>query len=279
MTTHTHITPTPITDTTMLDDFLVRAALAGLGLALATGPLGSFVIWRRMAYFGDATSHAAILGVALALALHMPIAAGTLIVALAMAATVSTLAAKGWAMDTTLGVLAHAALAFGLVAISYVPGVRADLSTYLFGDILAVSKTDLAFVWGGGGLVIALLAWRWQALLTATLNEDLAHASGLNPNRERLVLTLALALTVAVALKIVGALLIAAMLIIPAAAARGLSRTPEQMAALATVIGAAATLAGLLLSLWQDTPAGPSIVSAAAVIFAGVAVFGRARRA
>lgn len=279
MTTHTHITPTPITDTTMLDDFLVRAALAGLGLALATGPLGSFVIWRRMAYFGDATSHAAILGVALALALHMPIAAGTLIVALAMAATVSTLAAKGWAMDTTLGVLAHAALAFGLVTISYVPGVRADLSTYLFGDILAVSKTDLAFVWGGGGLVIALLAWRWQALLTATLNEDLAHASGLNPNRERLVLTLALALTVAVALKIVGALLIAAMLIIPAAAARGLSRTPEQMAALATVIGAAATLAGLLLSLWQDTPAGPSIVSAAAVIFAGVAVFGRARRA
>ena len=279
MTTPTHITPTPITDTTMLDDFLVRAALAGLGLALATGPLGSFVIWRRMAYFGDATSHAAILGVALALALHMPIAAGTLIVALAMAATVSTLAAKGWAMDTTLGVLAHAALAFGLVAISYVPGVRADLSTYLFGDILAVSKTDLAFVWGGGGLVIALLAWRWQALLTATLNEDLAHASGLNPNRERLVLTLALALTVAVALKIVGALLIAAMLIIPAAAARGLSRTPEQMAALATVIGAAATLAGLWLSLWQDTPAGPSIVSAAAVIFAGVAVFGRARRA
>lgn len=262
----------------MLDDFLIRAALAGLGLALATGPLGSFVIWRRMAYFGDATSHAAILGVALALALHVPIAAGTLIVALAMAATVSTLAAKGWAMDTTLGVLAHAALAFGLVAISYVPGVRSDLSAYLFGDILAVSRLDLAFIWGGAALVLVLLVWRWQALLTSTLNEDLAFASGLNPNRERLVLTLALALVVAVALKIVGALLIAAMLIIPAAAARGLARTPEAMAIYATAFGALASFAGLRLSLWQDTPAGPSIVTAAAVIFALVAVFGRVLR-
>jgi zinc transport system permease protein len=267
-----------IMDIIMLDDFLVRAALAGVGLALATGPLGSFVVWRRMAYFGDATAHAAILGVALALALHLPIGVGTLIVALSMAVLVSTLAAKGWAMDTTLGVLAHSALAFGLVAISFVPGVRADLSTYLFGDILAVSKADLGFIWGGSALVVGLLAWRWQALLTATLNEDLAHASGVNPNRERLVLTLALALVVAVALKIVGALLIAAMLIIPAAAARGLSRTPESMAVLATVFGGMSCLAGLQMSLWQDTPAGPSIVTAAAVIFAAVAVFGRMRR-
>ena len=266
------------TDTIMLDDFLVRAALAGVGLALATGPLGSFVIWRRMAYFGDATAHAAILGVALALALQLPVGVGTLIVALAMAATVSALAAKGWAMDTTLGVLAHGALAFGLVAISYVPGVRTDLSSYLFGDILAVTKSDLGFIWGGAGLVVALLAWRWQALLTTTLSEDLAYASGLKPDRERLILTLALALVVAVALKVVGALLIAAMLIIPAAAARALARTPESMAVMATVIGATACLAGLQLSLWQDTPAGPSIVSAAAVIFAILAVSGKLRK-
>lgn len=270
-------TATTITGTPMLDDFLFRAALAGLGLALATGPLGSFVIWRRMAYFGDATAHAAILGVALALAFHLPVAAGTLIVALTMALTVSTLAAKGWAMDTTLGVLAHSALAFGLVAISYVPNVRADLSSYLFGDILAVTKADLGFIWGGAALVVALLAWRWQALLTATLNEDLAHASGLNPDRERLVLTIALALVVAVALKVVGALLIAAMLIIPAAAARGIAKTPEAMAAFAILIGAGSSLAGLQLSLWQDTPAGPSIVSAAALIFAASAALGRLR--
>jgi zinc transport system permease protein len=263
---------------TMLDDFTTRALLAGLGLALATGPLGSFVVWRRMAYFGDATSHAAILGVALALAFQLPLTLGVLGVALAMALTVSTLAAKGWAMDTTLGVLAHSALAFGLVAISFVPGVRTDLSAYLFGDILVVSRADLALIWGGAALVLALLVWRWQALLTATLSEELAHAAGLNPNRERLVLTVALALVVAVAIKVVGALLIAAMLIIPAAAARALSRTPEAMAALATGIGGLAAFLGLQLSLWQDTDAGPSIVAAAAVIFALAAVVGQMRR-
>jgi len=252
----------------MLDDFLVRAALAGVGLAIATGPLGSLVVWRRMAYFGDATSHAAILGVALALATDLPVGVGTLAVALAMAVTVATLAARGWAMDTTLGVLAHSALAIGLVAASFVPGVRTDLSAYLFGDILAVSRGDLAFVWGGALAVAGLLVWRWQALLTSTLNEDLAHASGLNPDRERLVLTLALALVVAVALKVVGALLIAAMLIIPAAAARGVTRSPEAMALVAVGIGAASALAGLALSLWQDTPAGPSIIAAAAGFFA-----------
>lgn len=262
---------------TMLDDFLMRAALAGIGTALAAGPLGSFVVWRRMAYFGDATSHAAILGVALALAADLPIGLGTLAVALAMAVTVATLAARGWAMDTTLGVLAHSALAFGLVAVSFVPGARVDLEAYLFGDILAVSKADLGFIWGGAVLVVALILWRWSALLTATLNEDLAAASGLNPDRERLILTLALALTVAVALKVVGALLIAAMLIIPAATARAVARSPEAMAALAALVGAGAVLGGLQLSLRLDTPAGPSIVAVAALAFALSAGFGRMR--
>ena len=262
----------------MLDDFLVRAGLAGIGVALAAGPLGSLVVWRRMAYFGDATSHAAILGVALALATDLPIGFGTLVVALLMAATVSTLAARGWAMDTTLGVLAHSALALGLVAVSVVPGARVDLSSYLFGDILAVSRGDLGFIWGGALCVVGLLVWRWQGLLTATLNEDLAHASGINPDRERLILTLALALTVAVALKVVGALLIAAMLIIPAAAARGLARSPEAMAVFASLIGGLAVLGGLLASLRFDTPAGPSIVVAAAAAFAVSALLGQMRR-
>ncbi len=261
----------------MLDDFLIRAALAGIGVALATGPLGAFVVWRRMAYFGDATSHAAILGVALALAFDLPIGLGTLGIALVMAVTVATLSARGWAMDTTLGVLAHSALAFGLVAVSFVPEARTDLSAYLFGDILAVSKADLGFIWLGAVLVVGLILWRWQGLLTTTLNEDLAAASGLNPDRERLVLTLALALTVAVALKVVGALLIAAMLIIPAATARGLARSPEAMAALAALVGSAAVLGGLGLSLQTDTPAGPSIVAVAALAFALSASLGRLR--
>jgi len=251
----------------MLDDFLIRAALAGLGTALAAGPLGCFVVWRRMAYFGDATAHAAILGVALALATSLPVFWGTAAVAGVMALAITALAGRGVAADTALGVLAHSALALGLVAVAFLPGVRVDLSAYLFGDILAVSRADLGFIWGGAAAVLALIGWRWQALLTATLSTDLAQASGIDPRRERLVLTLAMALTVAVAIKVVGALLIAAMLIIPAAAARGLARGPEAMAIFAVALGGLAVAGGLGLSLLADTPAGPSIVVAAAGLF------------
>ena len=257
----------------MLDDFLVRATLAGIGVALAAAPLGCFVVWRRMAYFGDATAHAAVLGVALSLALSMSVFAGALIVSLLMALTVACLSGRGYAVDTLLGVLAHSALAFGLVAVSFLSGIRIDLMAYLFGDILAVSRTDLAVIWSGALLVVILMSWRWTALLTSTLNEDLAHASGINPKREQLVLTLSLAIVVAVAIKVVGVLLIAALLIIPAAAARPLCRTPERMAFAAAATGCIATFAGLRAAWQLDTPAGPSIVCVAALIFTITSIF------
>jgi zinc transport system permease protein len=252
---------------TLLDDFLLRAALAGLGVAIATAPLGCFVVWRKMAYFGDATAHAALLGVALSLGFGLSVFTGVLVVALIMASTVTALSGRGQGVDTLLGVLAHSAIAFGLVAVSFLHGVRIDLMAYLFGDILAVTKSDLIVIWGGALLVLALVWARWSALLTATLNPDLAYASGIDPKREQLVLTLALALVVAVAIKVVGALLIAAMLIIPAAAARPLATTPERMALLACGIGIASALGGLALAFTFDTPTGPTIVCLAAVFF------------
>jgi len=262
----------------MLDDFFVRAMLAGLGVSIAAAPLGCFVVWRRMAYFGDATAHAAILGVALSLALSMSVFVGALAVSLLMAFTVSALSGRGYAMDTLLGVLAHSALAFGLVAVSFLQGVRIDLMAYLFGDLLAVSRADLAVIWCGALLVVVLIGSRWSALLTATLNTDLAHASGIDPWREQLVLTLSLAIVVAVAIKVVGVLLIAALLIIPAAAARPVSRTPEHMALAAAVIGCVSTVVGLRVAFVLDTPAGPSIVCVAATIFAASSVIGAWQR-
>ncbi len=258
----------------MFDDFMMRAALAGIGVAIAAAPLGCFVVWRRMAYFGDATAHAAILGVALSLAFSMSIFIGTMAVALLMALTVSVLSGRGYAMDTLLGVLAHSALAFGLVAVSFLSGVRIDLMAYLFGDILAVSRGDLLVIWGGAALVVMLTGWRWSALLTSTLNEDLAYASGIDPKREQLALTFALAITVAVAIKVVGVLLIAAMLIIPAAAARPMSRTPEGMAVAAGIIGMLSAVIGLRAAYIFDTPAGPSIVCVAAIAFLTSSVIG-----
>ncbi len=251
----------------MIDDFLLRALFAGIGVAIATGPLGCFVVWRRMAYFGDATAHAAVLGVAIAFLLGMPLTVGTLLIALAMGLIVSILAARGHSMDTTLGVLAHSALAIGLVAISFVRGFRIDVSSLLFGDILAVGIDDLVIIYTGAFWVVALLLWRWQSLLTSTLNPELAVAAGISPKREQLLLTLALALTVAIAIKVVGALLISAMLLLPSASARSVSTTPERMALTAVLAGALAVLGGLWGSYWLDTPAGPSIVTTAALLF------------
>lgn len=258
----------------MLDDFMTRATLAGVGVACAAAPLGCFVVWRRMAYFGDATAHAAILGVALSLAFELSIFPGTLAVALMMALTVTRLSGRGYAMDTLLGVMAHSALAFGLVAVSFLSGIRIDLMAYLFGDILAVSRADLLVIWAGAATVIALTWWRWSALLTSTLSEELAYASGFYPKREQLILTLSLAITVAVAIKVVGVLLIAALLIIPSAAARGLARTPENMALIAAGIGSVSAVAGLQGAYVFDTPAGPSIVCVAALLFAVLNLLG-----
>jgi len=251
----------------MLDDFMVRAALAGLGVVLAAAPLGCFVVWRRMAFFGAATAHAAVLGVALSLALTISVFAGVLAVALLMAIVVNLLTDRGYAMDTLLGVLAHAALAFGLVAVSFITDVRIDLMAYLFGDILAVGRHDLAIIWGGAGLVLLLMLWRWQALLTATVSEDLAYAEGFDPRREGLILTIALAIIIAVAIKVVGVLLITALLIIPAAAARPFSTTPERMAGGAAAVGIISVITGLLGSWHLDTPTGATIVCSATLLF------------
>lgn len=252
----------------LLDDFLMRALLAGIGVALIAGPLGCFVVWRRIAYFGDATAHAALLGVAIALAIDLPILVGVLIVTTMMAMSTAALASGRYAMDTVLGVTAHAALAAGLVALTLIDNVRVDLMGYLFGDVLAVTTVDLGMIWGGS-LAIGLVLWRfWNRLLNATLNEELSWAEGGNPAFDRLLLNLLLAFLIAMAMKIVGVLLITAMLIIPAAAARPLATTPESMAWLAAAIGVLAVVLGLQGSLHFDTPAGPSIAVAAAIGFA-----------
>ena len=251
----------------MFDDFLVRAMLASVGVALAAAPLGCFVIWRRMVYFGDATAHATVLGIALSLALSMPVFAGVLVVCLSMSIAVSRLSGRGFAMDTLLSVMSHSSLAIGLVAVSFISGVRIDLMSYLFGDILAVGKTDLLVIWVGALIVLSLIVWRWSGLLLSTLNPDLALASGFQPKREQLILTITLAVVVAVAIKVVGVLLIVAMLIIPAATARAFSRTPEMMAGVAACLGIFCALSGLQASYFLDTPTGPTIVCVSALLF------------
>lgn len=261
----------------MLDDFLIRAALAGVGTAIAAALLGCFVVWRRMAYFGDATAHAAVLGVALALLFGTSVTLGVGVTALVMAVLIHGLTGRGAAIDTMLGVLAHGALALGLVSVTLIPGQRIDLDAYLFGDVLSVTRTDLLVIWGGGAFVTGVLWWNWSAMLTATLSPDLAYAAGINPRRQQLILTVLMAAVVAVAIKVVGALLITAMLIIPAATARNYASTPERMAVFSASIGGLCALAGLRLAVIFDTPVGPTIICVAAGLFA-VSTMGRTLR-
>ena len=251
----------------MLDDFMVRATLAGIGVAVAAAPLGCFVVWRRMAYFGEATAHAALLGVSLSLLFEFSVFLGAIFISLLMASLVTFAQGRSLFLDTLLGVAGHTSLALGLVVVSFISGVRIELMAYLFGDILAVSKTDLLLIWMGLVLVLLLVFWRWSALLICTLNEDLAASSGLRPKREAFLLTLGLAIVVAVGIKVVGVLLIISMLIIPAASARSLVSTPEKMALVASIIGALSAVLGLNASYVFDTPTGPSIVCVASLIF------------
>lgn len=252
----------------MFDDFFLRAILAGVGLALTTGPLGCFIIWRRMAYFGDTISHSALLGVALSLLFQLNLTLSVF----AVAALVSILLLflqrrQALSADALLGILSHATLAIGLVIVAFMSWVRIDLIAFLFGDILAVSGSDIAMIWGGGILVLAAIAWLWRPLLASTVNPELAEAEGLNPERAKLCFMLLMAVVIAIAMKIVGILLITALLIIPAATARRFAATPEMMAVFASLVGAAAVVGGLFGSLHYDTPSGPSIVVAALGLF------------
>ncbi|MFN3508632.1 MAG: metal ABC transporter permease [Allorhizobium sp.] len=252
----------------MLDDFFVRAILAGIGLALTTGPLGCFVIWRRMAYFGDTMAHSALLGVALSLFFSLNLMVSVFVVAALVSVILIVLQKRqGLSADALLGILSHATLAIGLVMVAFMTWVRFDLIAFLFGDILAVTPTDVAIVWIGGFVVVASIAWLWRPLLAGTVNVELAEAEGMQPERARLIFMLLMALVIAIAMKIVGIMLITSLLIIPAAAARRFATTPEVMAVLASLIGAVAVVIGLFGSLTYDTPSGPSIVVAALLLF------------
>ena len=251
-----------------MPDFLLFALLAGIAVALVAGPLGSFAVWRRMAYFGDTLAHSALLGITfgllLGINLNLAVAIGCLLLALILVAMQQN---RFLATDTLLGILSHSTLALGLVCVSLFSNTRIDLLAYLFGDILAVNQLDLLSIWLISAGVIAALILLWRPLLAITVHEELAQVEGIPVNKIRTALMLLMALVIAIAMKVVGVLLITALLIIPAAASRRLTRTPEAMAIGASLIGSLAVGLGLAASYFWDSPAGPSIVLSATFLY------------
>ncbi|WP_434355916.1 zinc ABC transporter permease subunit ZnuB [Parasalinivibrio latis] len=251
-----------------MPELLIAPLLAGLSIAVAAGPLGSFVVWRRMAYFGDTLAHASLLGVALGVLLNININLALVVCCLGLALILVSLQRQQLvATDTLLGILAHSSLSLGLVAISFFDNVRVDLMAYLFGDLLAVDQNDVLMIGAGAVVMLGLLAWLWRPLLSMTINEEMARVEGVNVEAMRLILMLMIGLVIALAMKFVGALIITSLLIIPPAIARRFSTSPEQMAVNASVAGMLAVISGLWLSWNYDTPAGPSVVVSAASLF------------
>ena len=249
-------------------ELLLPPLFAGLAVALVSGPMGAFVVWRRMAFFGDTLAHGALLGAALGLALDISLYLAVVAVCLGLAGALTALQhQQQLASDTLLGIVAHTTLALGVIAISLQEGIQVDLFAYLFGDLLAVGWRDALALWAGAILILLLMLWQWRSLLSITVSEELAQVEGVAVQRTRLLLMLLLALLIAGAIRTVGVLLITSLLVIPAASARRLTHTPAQMAAVASVLGTLSVLAGLAVSWFANTPVGPSIVVAASSVF------------
>ena len=232
------------------------------------------MVWRRLAYFSDSLSHSALLGLALGLLYDIPVNAGLLIVCFLFALVLIWVQHKKLlAADTALGIIAHTALAIGIIVVSLADDRRSvDLYAYLFGDILAVQASAIPWIFIAAVLVLLLLIWHWPSLVLQTLHEGLARAEGVRPLYLQLVFMFLMTIVVAISIRVVGIMLITSLLIIPAATARQFARTPEAMAIAASGLGVSAVILGIYTSLHWDTPTGPSIVVVAAVIFVLVAL-------
>ena len=248
----------------MFDDFIIRAFVAGIGLALITGPLGCFIIWRRLSYFGDTIAHSALLGVVIAYAMNFNLIIAVFAVSCFIALSLLFLQKQtNLPDDALLGLLAHSVLAIGLVLLGILSFIRIYLMGLLFGDLLSVNISFVLFVWIGGSIVLIVLILIWRPLFAATVNLELAKAEGLNADLANAIFTILIASVIAISIKIVGILLITGLLIIPAAASRNLSSTPIQMAIISSVIGLVSVVLGLQTSMIWNSPTGPTILAIA----------------
>ncbi|WP_130536926.1 iron chelate uptake ABC transporter family permease subunit [Thiomicrorhabdus indica] len=249
-------------------DLMLFAILGGIGLALIASPLGVFMVWQRQSYFGATLAHSALLGVSIALLLQTHLTITVVVISLLIAWGIYALShTRQLSSDTLLGILAHSSLAIGLAMISLQNSVQIDITGYLFGDILSINETDLWLIALTGLLIVLFFLKNWQAMLNLTLNPELAQVEGTNVKKVQLQFVLLLAFMIALSMKMVGVLLVTSLLIIPAAAARRLSKTPEQMLGWCLVLGVSSVISGLWISYQYDIPTGPAIVIAATGFF------------
>jgi manganese/iron transport system permease protein len=252
--------------------FMLRGMAAAAMVGVVCAVIGSFVVLRGMAFFGDALAHAVLPGIAAAYLINGSggqLFWGALVAAVATALGIGTISQGGRLReDTAIGVIFAGAFALGIALISAVRSYTVDLTHILFGDILAITSGDLLLIGGFAIVILLLMAAFYKELVIISF--DPVHAATLRLPAEalRYLLLLMLAATVVVSLKTVGASLMAAMLITPAAAASLLARRLPRMMGIAAIIGAGSGLVGLYLSYYVAVASGAAIVLVTTACFA-----------
>jgi zinc transport system permease protein len=253
--------------TELLDDFMLRALLAGLIMVLIAAPMGCLMVWQRLAFLSDTLGHAAVLGVGLGLLLQLQPIFGVLAVALVIVFSLSRVSSFNSALsETTLAIISHTGLAGGIILVGLLPGPSINLEAILFGDLLATTRGDLLNLLLTTTLLVVLLLRHWRAFVAVSVSREIAQAEGIEVRRVQFLMYVMIALLVAVMMKVMGVLLIAAMLVIPTSSARLFSRSPEQMVVISGLYGLAALAGGMTGSFHFDWQTGPAIVVSATLL-------------
>jgi zinc transport system permease protein len=253
--------------TEWLDDFLLRAVLAGLIMVVIAAPMGCLMVWQRLAFLSDTLGHAAVLGVGLGLMLQLEPIFGVLAVALVIVFSLSRVSSFNSALsETTLAIISHTGLAGGIILVGLLPGPAVNLEAILFGDLLATTSADLLNLLLTTVVLLVLLLRHWRAFVAVSVSREIAQAEGIEVRRIQFLMYIMIALLVAVMMKVMGVLLIAAMLVIPTTSARLFSRSPEQMVYISGLYGLFALGGGITSSFHFDWQTGPAIVVSATVL-------------
>ena len=247
---------------------LLPAWTMGTLLVFLTAPLGCLMLWRRMSFFADTMAHGTLLGVAIAGALSLPLWLGVSFLAFLLVAILWALHDPRLPNDALLALCSATLLCSGLLFIQHIPSLRPELLSYLFGDLLQISWSDLPMFAIVIIAALAVLYKNWQAQIQIAIDPDMAVSEGVNAKWQRLVFMLLLALFTVLALRAVGSLLMGALLVIPALTARLLANSPKQMVVWAFVIAQIGISVGLWSSAGLDTSTGLTIVLTMAILFA-----------
>ena len=241
--------------------FMQNALIAGILASVACGIVGTYVVVKRIVFIAGGISHAAFGGIGLGYLLGIDPLIGALAFTVASALGMGAVHLKTrQSEDTLIGVLWALGMALGLVFIALSPGFAPDLMSYLFGNVLTVSRSGALLVLGLDAVIVAAVLLLYKEFFAVTFDEEYAKVSGVRTTPVYLALLVMIALTVVVLIKIVGIILVIALLTIPAAIARGMTSNLKRMMAIASLLGASFVVTGIAISYVADLPSGATIV-------------------